>query len=169
MAKHTSAKALAETPHEPEATTIAVNDAIRDRAQSVTNDGTIDPQWRMVIHYALELDDPWLPELVRRAEAREDVVTTFESLRKFEGQQDCMTEEKIRTLAEIICRGGNECVAALLVLMGTLENSACPNLLANRAKHFAFVRCSELNLYGVVDTQIAVVENELLTGNELTG
>ena len=169
MAKHTSAKAQAETPHEPETTAITSSDTLRDRAQSVTNDKTIDPQWRMVIHYALELDDPWLPELVRRAEAREDVVTTFESIRKFEGRLDCLAEERIRTLAEIICRGGNDCVAALLVLMGTLENSACPNLLANRAKHFAFIRCGELNLYGVVDTQIAVVENELLTGNELTG
>ena len=169
MAKHTSATAPEESPHETKTTPLTSSDALRDRAQSVTNDKTIDPQWRMVIHYALELDDPWLPELVRRAEAREDVVTTFESLGKFEGQQDCLTQEKIRTLAEIICRGGNDCVAALLVLMGTLEDSACPNLLANRAKHFAFIRCSELNLYGVVDTQIAVVENELLTGNELTG
>lgn len=169
MTTHTSATAPEESPHETETTAITSSDALRDRAQSVTNDGTIDPQWRVIIQYALELDDPWLPELVRRAEAHEDIVATFQSLRKFEGQQDCSTEEKIRALAEIICRGGNDCVAALLVLMGTLENSACPNLLANRAKHFAFIRCSELNLYGVIDTQIAVVENELLTGNELTG
>lgn len=100
MVKHTSAKAHAETPHETGTTTIAVKDALRDRAQSVTNDKTIDPQWRMVIHYALELDDPWLRELVRHAEARENVVTTFESLGKFERQKDCLTEEKIRTLAE---------------------------------------------------------------------
>lgn len=58
-------------------------------------------------------------------------------------------------------------MAALVVLMGTLENSAYPNLLANTAKHFAFIRCGELNLYEVVDAQIAVVENELLTSNDL--
>src|SRR5688500_11141277 len=96
MTTHTSATAPEESPHETETTAITNSDALRDRAQSVTNDKTVDPQWRMVIHYALELDDPWLPELVRRAEARQDVVTTFESLGKFERQQDCSTEEKIR-------------------------------------------------------------------------
>jgi hypothetical protein len=61
-----------------------------------------------------------LPELVRRAEAGEDVVATFESVRTAESKQDYSTEEKIRTLAEIICRGGDDCVAALLVLMGSV-------------------------------------------------
>ena len=60
-----------------------------------------------------------------------------------------------------------QAAAALFVLMGTLENSRDPKLLANTAKHFAFTRCSELNLYGMVDAQIAVVEGELLAGNTL--
>jgi hypothetical protein len=46
--------------------------------------------------------------------------------------------------------------------MGTLENSRDPKLLANTAKHFAFTRCSELNLYGMVDAQLPLVEDELL-------
>jgi len=46
--------------------------------------------------------------------------------------------------------------------MGTLENSGHPKLLANMAKHFAFTRCGESNLYGIVDAQIGVVEAELL-------
>ena len=48
--------------------------------------------------------------------------------------------------------------------MGTLQNSAEPEALANAAKHFAFTRCGELNVYGMVDAQIAVVESELLAG-----
>jgi hypothetical protein len=50
----------------------------------------------------------------------------------------------------------------LFVLMGTLENSAHPKLLANTAKHFAFTRCAELNLYEMVDAQLPLVESELL-------
>jgi hypothetical protein len=59
-------------------------------------------------------------------------------------------EEKIEALAEIICRAGDEPEirsAALLVLMGALENSTHPKVLANAAKHFAFTRCGELNLW----------------------
>jgi len=48
-------------------------------------------------------------------------------------------------------------------LMGTLENSTHPKVLANTAKHFTFTRCGESNLYGMVDAQIAVVEGELLS------
>ena len=62
----------------------------------------------------------------------------------------------------MICRAGNEPSAALLVLMGTLENSTRPEALANTAKHIAFIRCGELNLYGMVDAQITMVESELL-------
>jgi hypothetical protein len=49
-------------------------------------------------------------------------------------------------MAEIICLSG-DAAAALFVLMGTLENSKDPKLLANTAKHFAFTRCGELNLF----------------------
>jgi hypothetical protein len=52
--------------------------------------------------------------------------------------------------------------AALLVLMSTLENSQHPKALANTAKHVAFTRCGELNLYGMVDAQIATVEGKVL-------
>ena len=48
--------------------------------------------------------------------------------------------------------------------MGTLENSTHPKLLANTAKHIAFTRCGESNLYGIVDAQIAVVENGVARG-----
>ena len=48
--------------------------------------------------------------------------------------------------------------------MGTLED---PKLLANMAKHFAFSLCGELNLYGMVDAQLAIVEGELLESGAL--
>jgi hypothetical protein len=51
--------------------------------------------------------------------------------------------------------------------MGTLEASTHAKELANTAKHFAFNRCAELNLYGLVDTQLAMVEGELLASNTL--
>ncbi len=70
--------------------------------------------------------------------------------------------QKIEALAEIICRAGDESPAALLVLMGTLENSSDPRTLAHTVKHFAFTRCGELNLFGMVEAQIAVVESDLL-------
>ena len=52
----------------------------------------------------------------------------------------------------------------MFVLMGTLQNSADPEAVANTAKHFAFTRCGELNLFGMVDAQIAAVEGKLLGG-----
>jgi hypothetical protein len=75
-----------------------------------------------------------------------------------------LSEEKIEALAEMICRGGDEPAAALLVLMGMLENSTHPKVIANTAKHFAFTCCGESNLYGMVDAQTALVEGELLSG-----
>ncbi|HKP83193.1 MAG TPA: hypothetical protein VJT69_14275 [Pyrinomonadaceae bacterium] len=46
--------------------------------------------------------------------------------------------------------------------MGTIENSTHPKALANTAKHFAFTRCGDANLYGMVDAQIVTIESELL-------
>ena len=48
--------------------------------------------------------------------------------------------------------------------MRTLEKSTYPKPLVNKAKHFAFGRCAEANLLGLVDTQTAVIEAELLAG-----
>jgi hypothetical protein len=47
--------------------------ALRRRAESVINDKSIDARSRAVIRYARETNDPWLAELVRRAEAGESV------------------------------------------------------------------------------------------------
>jgi len=94
----------------------------------------------------MEQNDPWLADLVRRSEANEDD-----------------SREKIEALADIICGAGDQSAAALFVLMGTMQNSSEPEALANTLKHFAFTRCGELNVFGMVDDQIAVVEDKLLS------
>ena len=167
MVSHTSAP-VRETPHLNETfRTNTIMNALRRRAHAVLSDESIDPKVRAFIRYALEINDPWLAELVRRADSGENLVDTIDAIDFSETPQnieDELSEEKIEALAEMICRGGDEPAAALLVLMGMLENSTHPKVLANTAKHFAFARCSESNLYGIVDDQIAVIEGELLAG-----
>jgi hypothetical protein len=162
MTSHSSATALDEAPHETETTIISISDATKRRAEALINDRTIDPQWRIIIRAALELNDPWLAELVSRAEAGENIVETFDSLRTPNSDQEDSTARKIEALAEIICRAGDEPTAGLFILMETLESSTHPKVLATRAKHLAFSRCGELHVYEMVDAQIAVVEGELL-------
>ena len=168
MTTHGSA-IVREIPHVTETTnTITANtiisNALKRRAQSIINDMSIDPRWRAIVRYGLETNDPWLFDLVRRADAGEPIIDTLDFSLELQSSDDKADEEKIGALAEMICRPDNEAAAALFVLMGTLENSTHPKLLANTAKHFAFVHCGEANLYGMVDTQLAVVEGELLAG-----
>ena len=143
MANHVSATA----PH----VTNSITQSIRRRAQSIIKDRSIDGETRALVRYGLETNDPLLSDLVRRVDAGETIIDVSDS-----------TEDKIQALADIICRAGDEPSAALLVLMSTLENSTHSKALANLAKHIAFTRCGELNLFGMVDGQIAVVERELL-------
>ena len=170
MANHSSAT-VRETPHSIQTSrTNTIINALTRRAQAVLNDKSIDPQSRAIIRYALEINDPWLAELVRRADAGEAIVDTLDFEETPEANKDESNEAKIEALTEMICRAGDEPgirVAALLVLMATVENSSHPKALANTAKHLAFTRCGELNLYGMVDAQIAVAEGELLAGNTL--
>jgi len=162
MTIHSSVSTLAEEPHETETIQITISDALRRRAHAVLNDRSIDPQWRSIIRYALEIEDPLLPDLVRRAGAGETIIDATSFSETLESNDDDANEEKIEALAEIICEAGDEAAAALFVLMGTLENSRDPKLLANAAKHLAFTRSGESNLYGMVDAQLSLVEGELL-------
>ena len=68
------------------------------------------------------------------------------------------SEQKIEALADIICRASDEAAAALFVLMGTLESSRRPQVLANAAKYLAFTHCGESNLFGMVDARLAMIE-----------
>ena len=167
MTSHGSATVREETPH-VETTTIPISDAVRRRAQAVMNDRSINPQWQTVIRYALETNDPWLTDLVRRTDASETIIDTIIFSRTPECVEGGPNEKKIEALTDIICRAGDESAAALLVLMKTFENSAQPKVLANTVKHYAFTRCGELNVFGMVDAQISVVEEELLAGSFIT-
>jgi hypothetical protein len=133
-------------------------------------DRSIDPESRALVRYALEINDPCLAELVRRADAGEIIADALHRSEISETNEEDLGEERIESLAEIICRAGDNPEtksAALFVLMGSIEHSNDPKLLANTAKHFAFSRCGEFNLYGMVDAQIAVVESELLARGAL--
>lgn len=155
-----------ETPHANQTSrTDTIVNALKQRAHAVLNDRSIDPQSRAIIRYALETNDPWLADLVRRADAGETVINSAGFLKT-----SSTDEEKIAALAEMICRAGDEAgtkSAALLVLMSTLENATHPKALVNLAKHFAFTRCGELNFNGIVEAQIAMLEDELLADNTL--
>ena len=149
MASHSSA--TAREPHATRTTrTNIIMNALTQRAQAILNDESIDAESRAIIRYAMEINDPWLARLVRRAEAGEEVVDNMQSLNTHE-------EEKINALAEVICRAGDQSAAALLVLMSMIDCANDPKALANTAKHCAFTRCGELN-----GAQIAVLESELL-------
>ena len=165
MANHSSATMREQTPHVNQTSrTNTIMNALKRRAQAVLNDKSIDAQSRAIIHYALEINDPWLAKLVRRADAGESIVDTDFSETPATSEDDSR-EEKMQALIEMICRAGDEPEtksAALLVLLATLENATHPKALANTAKHLAFTRCGEFNVCGMVDAQIAVLESQLL-------
>ena len=141
MSTHGSATALEETLHETETTQITISDALRRRALSVINDRRTDPLsvtlWRSTIRGLLTLCGAPVPE--KRSSTRPTSRLSHNE-----------PEQRRRRF-----------------IMGTLENSRDPKLLANTGKHFAFSRCGELNLFGMVDAQLAVVEAELLVRNGL--
>ena len=165
MTTDTSATVRPEAPHVNRTTRPAtIMNALKRRAQAVLNDTSIDSQSRSIIRYALEINDPWLAELVRRTDAGETLFDTLDFSQTPEASDHDSSDEKVEALAEMLCRGGDEPEtksAALLVLMATIENSRHPKALANSAKHLAFARCGELNLYGMVEAQVAIVEHEL--------
>ena len=69
MSNHSSA-----TPHKIKSTNNTFTDALKRRAESLINDNSIDAETRALIRYGMEIDDPWLAELVRRADAGENIV-----------------------------------------------------------------------------------------------
>lgn len=170
MDGHSSASVCEQAPHSINSITnntlklTSNRDEVRRRAWSLLRDKSIDEGSRSLIGYALEIDDPALPELVLRAEAGESVTDNIAATNTPENDS---TEQRVDTLAEMICRAHDPGVraAALLLLMSALENADDPESLANNVKHYAFTRCGELNVYRIVDAQIAALENELLTDN----
>ena len=158
MLNFTSAQPREETPHSTNGHGTTISDALKRRAQSIINDKTIDAHTRALIRYALEINDLDLPELIRCVDNGESIL---------ENIYVASSEEKIEALTDLICRAGDEPSAALLVLLSVLENSSHPKALANAAKHLAFIRCSELNLHGMVDAQIAMIEGKVFAAARL--
>ena len=145
MTTHSSATTREQEPHVNQTSrTNTIVNALKRRAQAVLNDRSIDPQSRAIIRYGLETNDPWLAELVRRADAGESIIGAIDFSQTPETSEDDSSEAKIETLAEMICSAGEEPSAALLLLMSTLENASHPKMLANTAKHLAFTRYGEL-------------------------
>lgn len=165
MVTDTSATVREEAPHANQITkTATILNDLKQRAQAVVNDTSIDSQNRAIIRYAMEINDPWLAELVRRADAGENIFETVDFLQTPDTLEQDLSDKRVRALADMICRDGDEPEtksAALLVLMAAIEDSEYPKSLANIAKRLAFARCGELNLYGMVEAQVATIEHEL--------
>ncbi len=88
MASHSTATARREAPHVNRISrTNTIINALKQRAQSVLNDRSIDAQSRAIIRHALEINDPWLAKLVRRAEAGETIVR-YDQPRLFKSGED---------------------------------------------------------------------------------
>ena len=148
MSNLNSARLREETAH--------ISDVLKRRALSIIGDKSIDAQTRAVIRYGVKTNDPWLPQLVRCVNEGEPIIDNLYLQ---------SSEERIEALVDLIGSAGAGPAVALLVLLSMLENSSHPKALANTAKHLVFTRCGESNVYGMVDAQIATLENELLTQN----
>ena len=94
MSTHVSATALEETPHETETTQITTSDALRRRAHAVINDRRTDPQWRSLVRYALQINDPWLADIVRRAGAGEKIIDSTDFTLEPQFNEDDSNEER---------------------------------------------------------------------------
>lgn len=163
MTTHSSAPVRTKAPHVNRSTrTNTIINALKRRAQAVLNDRSIDPQSRAIIRYALETNDPWLAELVRRADAGEAGSEQLDFSQTPDTNEGDFSDAKIEACVELICRAGSKASVALLVLMATLEKATHPKALANVAKHLVFTCCAESNLNGMVDAQVSALESELL-------
>jgi len=86
MANHGSATVREATPHATQTThanqttrtKVIVLNTLTQRAQAVLNDKSIDSESRAIIRYGLEVNDPWLGDLVRRVESGERIGEAFD-------------------------------------------------------------------------------------------
>lgn len=105
MANHSSATTRGETPHVNRTSrTNTIVNTLNERALAILNDTSIDPQSRAIIRYAMEINDPWLAELVRQADS-DGTIDLSEIPLTDEADS---TEDKIRVLTEKICHAGEE-------------------------------------------------------------
>lgn len=169
MASHSSAIVREHTPRTINSITNntlnqpQISDVLRRRAESVIQDTSIDATSRAIIRYALEINDPMLSKLVQRLEDGEYIV---DNIAGDESENDS-TEQRVEALAEMICQDDDHRTraVALLVLLAAVETADDSKSLAKTAKHCVFTRCGELNVYGMVDVQISMLERELFAHN----
>src|SRR5215213_2862165 len=108
MTTDSTATVRHEAPHTNRTTrTATIVNALKRRAQAVLNDTSIDPQSRAIIRYAMEINDPWLAELVRRADAGETIVDSLNVSETPDTSEHHSSNEKIEALVEMICRAGD--------------------------------------------------------------
>jgi len=170
MARNSSATEREHTPHTIKSVTnnTPISDAVKRRAWAVIQDKSIDAGSRNLIRYALEINDPLVAELVLRVDAGESIADNINPRDTSEIAESDSGIRAIEALVEIICGAGDDVgtrSAALLVLMGTVQDAEDPRALANAAKHFAFTQCGEFNAFGMVDAQIAMFGRELLVNH----
>lgn len=75
----------------------------------------------------MEINDPWLAELVRRADAGETALETIDFSQTPDTLEQDVSDKRVRALADMICRDGDEPEtrsAALLVLMSSSPNGS---------------------------------------------
>lgn len=169
MSTDSSAPAREEKPHATGTTNTAdVINTLKARTQSILNDPSIPHQNRALLRYALEVNDPWLANLVGHIEAEEKLSHESTRLRTFktsEEEEADPAESKIETLVDLICRPGDEPetrATALVVLMSALEKAIDPEETAKTAKHFAFAHYGDLTFDEMVEAKIAKLEADLL-------
>ena len=78
MANDSSASMREEAPHLTN--TSNITNTIKRRAQAVITDESIDGPSRAIIRYGLEINDPWLGDLVRSADAGENAIENIKVL-----------------------------------------------------------------------------------------
>jgi hypothetical protein len=153
MVCHISAKEREEAPHATTSTnnmTTNLNDSfvsdLKQRVQIVIDESLMDTETRT-------------PEI--------DVDSMHFSETGVMIEDDPIVE-KVQILADMICRAGDEPAiksAALLVPMATLQTAPDLKELASSAKRVAFIHCGDLDVYGIVDAHIPVLESELLASS----
>src|SRR5689334_3449798 len=105
MLNHNSAQLRDETPPATNSiTNKPISEAVKRRAQSLVKDRTISAGERTWIRYALEINDPALAEMVRRADAGEPIIDDAHPI----GTEEVSAEEKIERLAGMICQAGEQ-------------------------------------------------------------
>ena len=86
MANHSSA--TEREPHVTTSRTTTISAALRRRAGLLITDRSIRAEDRALIRYGLEINDPFLAELVDRFEAGESIVDALEASARGESSED---------------------------------------------------------------------------------